>query len=369
MQKTSKAVDCVVVGAGIVGLAIARELALAGFSVLVLEKNIRIGEETSFRNSAVLHAGIYYPATSLKAKFCVEGLQLLYDYCQEHAVPFKKIGKLIVITHPSERPQLELLLANAKANGVHSLVEIDKEEILAMEPNISAPYGIYSPNTGIINGTALMLSYQKDFLEAGGIITCNTAFVEAELQKTKLRVQTTNLAYPAIHCRYLINSAGLGAQAVARFIQGIEIKSIPKLFYAKGNYFKLTGTSPFSRLIYPLPERAGLGIHATLDLAGNVRFGPDVEWISEMDYKVSLDRTALFYKAIRTYYPSLNDGALVPDLVGIRPKITPPQNQPQDFVIQTHQQHGVKNLINLYGIESPGLTASLAIARYVKELL
>lgn len=361
-----KQVECIVIGAGIIGLAMARLLAKSGYEVLVLEKNADIGEETSFRNSAVLHAGIYYPANSLKAKLCKQGQVQLYDYCKNNAIPHQKIGKLIVATHVEQLEKLNQLAEQAKKNGVNTLVTLEADEISRLEPEVKAIRGLYSSETGIVHGKSLLLSLKRDAEQSGAKIVCHASFLSGKIEQGSIKVTTSQ---GMVTSRYLINAAGLWATQVARNLQGMPAETIPTTYYAKGNYFKLNTPSPFKHLIYPLPESAGLGIHSTLDLQGNVRFGPDVEWINELDYQVSLSRQEIFCKEIRKYYPGLKSNALLPEFVGIRPKISSPDKQPQDFLIQDTSQHGIKNIIHLYGMESPGLTASFAIADHVKQLM
>lgn len=363
-----KQTECVVIGGGIIGLAIARELALANKEVVLLEKNSEIGEETSFRNSAVIHAGVYYPKKSLKAKLCNEGKQRLYDYCQLNKIDHKKVGKLIVATQAQQLGKLNALQKCAYENGV-PLQLLDKSELSRMEPNVNALTALYSSETGIVNGAQLMHSFENDILKAGGIILCNTAFVSGKKTSNEIELQMLGQEKSILRTRYFINAAGLWAQQVARNFQDLPAETIPPSYFAKGNYFQLKSSMPFKRLIYPLPETGGLGIHATINLAGQTFFGPDVEWVEKIEYSVSPNRRHSFVEKIKEYYPGLDGNLLSPAYAGIRPKISPAEQQPQDFIIQTNIDHGLNNVINLYGLESPGLTACMAIAKYVTECI
>jgi len=361
-------VDCVVIGAGVVGLAIARALALAGREVLVLEAADAIGTETSSRNSEVIHAGIYYPQESLMARSCVAGKEMLYAYCRERGVPFSRCGKLIVATTDEEAGRLVGIQERAARNGVTDLALLSKAEALALEPALHCVAALLSPSTGIIDSHAFMLSLQGDAEEAGAMIAFNSPVLAGRVERDGLVLEVGGAEPMTLGCRLAINSAGLHAPAVARAIQGLPADTVPTAYFAKGSYFSLSGRSPFSRLIYPVPVPGGLGTHLSLDLAGRARFGPDVEWVREIDYRVDPGRSALFYRSIRRYWPGLEDGALEPGYSGIRPKIVPPPVAVQDFVLQHARVHGVPGLINLFGIESPGLTASLALAEYVVGL-
>ena len=361
-------VECVVVGAGVVGLAVARRLALAGHEVLVLESEAAIGMITSSRNSEVIHAGIYYPHNSLMARFCVLGRSMLYAYCAEHGVPHNNCGKLIVATSDAETERLAAIRQHAALNGVE-LRMIGAAEARALEPAVHCTAALLSPATGIIDSHSYMLALRGD-AEAGG---ASIAF-KAPLEKAAIADDGFVLGVGGddpltLGCRIFVNAAGLNAPAIAQRIVGMPRDKIPTAYFAKGNYFSLTSRAPFSRLIYPVPVPGGLGVHLTLDLAGQARFGPDVEWIDAIDYAVDPDRAEKFYPAIRRYWPGLPDGALQPSYSGIRPKIVPPAIANQDFVVQGPRDHGVSGLVNLFGIESPGLTSSLAIADYVLEKL
>ena len=362
-------IDCVVIGAGAVGLAAARALALAGREVVVLEKESAMGTETSARNSEVIHAGIYYSPGSLKGKLCVAGRHALYAYCQSHGVAHRRCGKLIVATRDDEIPQLQQLLAHGHANGVDDLRMISRAEALAMEPALQCAAALYSPSTGIMDSHGLMLAYRGEAEDHGAMIAFESPVLSGEIRTEGITLEVGGAEPMRILARSVINSAGLHAPGLARRMQGLPTQHIPQAHYAKGNYFTLTGRSPFTRLIYPPPEAAGLGVHLTLDLAGQARFGPDVEWIEHIDYSVDARRCEGFYAAIRSYWPGLPDGALQPGYAGIRPKINSRTEAGRDFVIEGPETHGVPGLVNLFGIESPGLTSSLAIADTVVSLL
>jgi L-2-hydroxyglutarate oxidase LhgO len=364
------AVECVVIGAGIVGLAVARALALAGIEVMVLEREYGIGFETSSRNSEVIHAGIYYPRGSLKAISCVEGRERLYAYCSERGVPHRRLGKLIVACEESELALLDGIRARAAANGVDDLAFVDGVALKRMEPALAALGGLLSPSTGIIDSHALMLAYQGDAEAAGGMVVCRAPVEGGRvLPGGGFELEIGGDEAMRLSCRMLINSAGLYAPGLARRIAGVPPATIPRDYLCRGVYFSLSGRAPFSHLIYPVPEKAGLGVHLTLDLGGQARFGPDVEWIDRVDYAVDPRRGDSFYAAIRRYWPDLADGALQPGYAGIRPKIVGPGEAAGDFVVQGPQTHGVAGLVNLYGIESPGLTASVALADRVLACL
>lgn len=358
-------VDCLVIGAGVVGLAVARELALSGREVIVLESADAIGTGTSSRNSEVIHAGIYYPAGSLKARSCVEGKQLLYEFCESHGVPYKRLGKLIVASSVEQLPTLHSLKAKAEANGVMDLTFLSRAEALALEPNLDVVGALLSPSSGVIDSHSYMLALQGDAEAAGAMIAFDTPVIGGRVTSNRIEIEAGGANPMTLSARLVVNSAGLHCVDVAHLIQGIPEPTKPKLYYAKGNYFGLTGKPPFSRLIYPVPEAAGLGVHITIDMGMRARFGPDVEWIDELDYEVDPARSEPFYAAVRRYWPGLKDGQLYPDYAGIRPKLQTPSGEAADFVIQGPSVHGVPGLINLYGIESPGLTASLALARLV----
>jgi len=362
-------VECVVVGAGVIGLAAARALALAGYEVLVLERAYTIGFETSSRNSEVIHGGLYYPPGSLKARSCVEGRQRLYAYCREHGVPHARIGKLIVATSDAEVAGLEKIAATAGNNGVEDLEWLTKSQAQRLEPALRCVAALLSPSTGIIDSHALMLAYQGEAEAAGAIIVLRTPVLSGRLRNDGFELAVGGDDPTTIRCRLLVNAAGLYAPAFANAIDGVPPDTVPRAYFCRGVYFTLTGRAPFSRLIYPVPVAGGLGVHITLDLAYQARFGPDVEWISSVDYSVDPARSEAFYDAVRTYWPDLRDGALQPGYAGIRPKISGPKDPAADFVVQGPGAHGVPGLINLYGIESPGLTGSLPLADEVLRQL
>ena len=361
-------VDCVVVGAGVIGLAVARRLARTGREVIVLEEAEGIGTVTSSRNSEVIHAGIYYRAGSLMARMCVSGKRALYEYCREHGIPHRNCGKLIVATTPKETEKLQSIRAHAEANGVDDMQLLTGEAARALEPALNCDAALLSPSTGIIDSHAYMLALRGDAEESGAACAFHTPLLRAKATAGRIEIETGGEAPMTLACNLLVNAAGLGAPAVARSIEGIPVELIPAAYLAKGNYFSCSARAPFSRLIYPVPEPGGLGVHLTLDMAGQARFGPDVEWVESIDYTVDPARADRFYPAIRKYWPTLPDGALMPSYSGIRPKIVPPAVATQDFLIQGPRDHGVPGLINLFGIESPGLTSSLAIADHVGGL-
>jgi L-2-hydroxyglutarate oxidase LhgO len=357
--------DCVVIGAGVVGLAVARELAQAGREVIVLEAADSIGTVTSSRNSEVVHAGIYYPPGSLKARLCVEGKKRLYAYCAEHGVEARAIGKLLVAVNEEQIGKLAAIKANAEANGVTDLRWLTPAEAHALEPEVYSVAAIFSPSSGIVDSHAFMLAMQGDLENAGGVVAFKSPVHGGGVDSNGIVVETETLA---LKVKLLVNAAGLHAPAVARTLRGLPEDRIPKAYFAKGNYFTLAGVpAPFRHLVYPMPEAAGLGVHATLDLGGGVRFGPDVEWIDRIEYAVDPARAAPFYAAIRTYWPGLPCGALFPSYSGIRPKITAPGEPAADFLVQGPEDHGAAGIWNLYGIESPGLTASLALASELRR--
>ncbi|HKE44057.1 MAG TPA: NAD(P)/FAD-dependent oxidoreductase [Steroidobacteraceae bacterium] len=357
--------DVLVVGAGVVGLSVARALALAGLEVIVVERHKRVGEETSSRNSGVIHSGIYYPTASAKARLCVRGRDLLYAYCAEKGIAHRRCGKIIV-AQASETEKLRGLLRQAALNGVTDLTWLDAAQVRELEPQVRADAGLLCPSTGIVDVHEYMTALHGDLEQHRGSVVFDTELVRVQVEPTRIHAQLrTGHERSHVNCRWLINAAGLHAVDVLRRIEGFPAARIPQRHFAKGNYFDCAGPSPFRRLVYPMPASAGLGIHATLDLAGKVRFGPDVEWIDEIDYAVDAARSSQFYAAIRTYWPSLRDGALTPSYAGVRPKLTGPNEPAADFRIETPREHGVDGIVNLLGIESPGLTASLAIGSQI----
>ena len=363
-----ESVDCVVIGAGVVGLAVARALALAGREVIVVEAAEGIGTETSSRNSEVIHAGIYYPKGSLMARTCVEGRRLLYAYCAEHGVPHLNCGKLIVAANEAESEKLAEIRGRAEANGVEGMRLLDASEARALEPNLHCTAALLSPRTGIIDSHSYMLALQGDAESRGAMFAFHSPVKQGRVVEGGIELEVGGTEPMNLRCRLVVNSAGLHAPALAHKFVGLPSDRIPPAYYAKGNYFTLAGRSPFSRLIYPVPVPGGLGVHITVDLGGQAKFGPDVEWIDGIDYTVDPHRADKFYAAVRRYWPDLKDGALQPGYAGIRPKIVPQGAPAQDFTIQGPAEHGVAGLINLFGIESPGLTASLALAEQVRDI-
>ncbi len=362
-------IDCLVIGAGVVGLAVARALARSGREVVVVEAEDAIGTGTSSRNSEVIHAGIYYPTGLAKTRLCVEGRAMLYAFCRDYRVPHRRCGKLIVAATEAEVEKLAALAAQARANGVDDIVWLSGGEARALEPALRAERALLSPSTGIVDSHALMLALRGDAEAHGAMVALGTPVVSGRAEDDGIVVETGGAEPMRLHARLAINAAGLGAQAVARAIEGMPADRIPPLHLAKGNYFSLSVRSPFSRLVYPMPAAGGLGVHLTLDLAGQARFGPDVEWIETIGYDVDPRRADCFYGAIRTYWPDLPDSALQPAYAGIRPKIERPGGSSTDFLIQTGSDHGIGGLVNLFGIESPGLTACLAIGEQIAGAL
>jgi L-2-hydroxyglutarate oxidase LhgO len=362
-------VDCVVIGAGAVGLAVARQLALSGREVLVLEAAAMIGTETSSRNSEVIHAGIYYPTGSLKARTCVAGKHRLYTYCAERGIPHRRCGKLIVAVSEEQKATLEQIRAKAIANGVDDLAWLEPEAVRALEPEVHCTAALLSPSTGIIDSHALMLAFQGDAEDHGAMLAFRAPVERGRITEDGIALEVGGAEPMELLARAVVNSAGLHAVALARRLEGLDPGLLPTAYLCKGNYFTLSGARPFRHLIYPVPEQAGLGVHVTIDLAGQVRFGPDVEWIEQVSYDVDPARAEVFYDAVRAYYPGLKDGAIEPGYAGIRPKITPKGTQAADFVIQGPSAHGIPGLVNLFAIESPGITASLALAEAVERAL
>ncbi len=360
--------DCAVIGGGVVGLAVARALALAGREVMVLEAEGAIGTGTSSRNSEVIHAGIYYPQGSLKATLCVEGKQLLYAYAEARGVPHRRCGKLIVATSAEQVAELEAIRLKAAANGVDDLEQISAAQAVALEPQLRCMAALVSPSTGIVDSHALMLSLLGDLENAGGMLALKSAVTRAELEEGGIVLTAQDGT--RLRCRSVVNAAGLGAPDLARHFGGLATETVPTAHFAKGNYFTLSGRAPFGRLVYPVPEPGGLGVHLTIDLGGQAKFGPDVQWVnSPDDLVVDPARGDAFYAEVRKYWPALPDGALIPGYAGMRPKISGPGDPAADFRIDGPRAHGVRGLVNLFGIESPGLTSSLAIGRHVVDLL
>jgi len=363
--------DAVVIGAGVVGLAVARRLAMAGLETVVLEAAEAIGTETSSRNSEVIHAGIYYAKDSLKARLCVEGKHRLYAYCASHGVPHRRCGKLIVANGADEVGVLEANRARGRANGVDDLELIEAAAARRLEPALRCDAALISPSTGIIDSHSLMLAYQGEAEDHGAMIAFHTRVVAGRVLPDGYELETRDAwgGTMRLACGVLVNSAGLHAQSVARTIEGLEAEHVPPQYFCKGSYFSLVGKQPFRRLIYPVPQSASLGVHVTIDLAGQMRFGPDQEWVDGLNYEVDLRRAEVFYEAVRRYWPGLPDGALQPAYSGIRPKVQGPADPMKDFMVEGPERHGHPGLVNLFGIESPGLTASLALADLVAERL
>lgn len=362
-MNTGDAVDAVVIGAGVVGLAVGRTLAAAGLETIIVERHRRIGEETSSRNSGVVHSGIYYPAGSLKARLCVRGRELLYSYCRDRGIAHSRCGKLI-LAQPGQVQALHTLRQRGVDNGVSGLRLLDATEVRGLEPAVRCDAGLWSPDTGIIDVHELMSSLLADVEANAGSLVLDATVERIRVTDDGLEVVVVSGPdETSIFTRRLVNAAGLGAIDVARAIDGYPTGQLPVQYLAKGNYFTCTAR-PFRHLVYPMPDEAGLGVHATLDLAGCVRFGPDVEWVGSVDYAVDAVRAGGFYDSIRAYWPGLPDGALSPDYSGIRPKLVGPGRPAADFLIARPADHGVPGLVNLFGIESPGLTAALAIGEW-----
>ncbi|MCP5155146.1 MAG: NAD(P)/FAD-dependent oxidoreductase [Ectothiorhodospiraceae bacterium] len=362
-------VDCVVIGAGVVGLAVARALALRGREVIIVERAEVIGSEVSSRNSCVIHAGIYYAPGSIKARVCVAGKHALYDFCATHGVDHARVGKLIVATEETQLAALDKLRAQAAANAVDDLIRLDRAEARALEPEVECIGALLSPSTGIIDVHEYMLALQGDAEAHGAVLALASPCLGGEIRDDGIRLDIGGAEPMSLLCDTVVNAAALGAMDVARALRGLDERCIPPLYYAKGNYFYLTGRSPFNRLVYPMPSGAWLGVHVSLDLGGRCRFGPDIHWVETLDYDVDPSQLEAFYGSIRRYYPGLRDGALMPDYTGIRPKLTASGEPARDFLIQTSAEHGVDGLVNLFGIESPGLTSSLAIGEEVADVL
>lgn len=362
-------VECIVVGAGVVGLAIARTLAQQGKEVLIVESESSFGSGVSSRNSEVIHAGLYYPVNSLKAKLCLRGKALLYDYCESHHVPYQRLGKLLVATDESETTQLMSIKRNAEQCGVNDLTVLSAAEAKALEPELHCETALLSPSTGIVDSHALMLSLLGDAEQSGAQLVLNTPLKKVEIKgPNHFKCYFDDEEQSLISCAYLVNASGLYATELAKNMLGLDKQHIPEAhYYCKGSYFSYSGKSPFQHLIYPMPNSAGLGVHLTLDLGGQVKFGPDVTWLDKESYDVDGELVKNFYKAVRRYWPTLKNDTLHPAYAGIRPKLSGPSQAVADFVISSKSQHGVAGLLNLFGIESPGLTAALAIAEKVTQ--
>lgn len=368
-------VDCVVIGAGVIGLAVAREMALQGRETILLERESTFGTISSARNSEVIHAGIYYPKDSLKAKLCVEGNRMLYEYCRSHHVATQRYGKLIVASDESQLDALQAILYKAQQNQVPEIKLVTGDQAKAIEPDLRCEAALLSATTGVIDSHGLMLSLLGGFEDAGGMIAYQSPLISARpigvRAQDGFELEIGGADGMKIQTRLLINCAGMSAPAIAKKIEGLAQDQIPKAYFAKGNYFSLSGKSPFKHLIYPIPEPGGLGVHLTLDMGGQAKFGPDVEWLEieqecQIDYTVNPRRGEDFYEAVRRYWPGLKDNTLQPDYSGVRAKIVPPNAPAGDFCFDTPNEHGLEGLFNLYGFESPGLTSSLAIAKYLE---
>ena len=362
-------VECVVAGAGVVGLAIGRTLARAGREVLVVDAANELAQGTSGRGSGVIHAGLYYPTDSLKACLCIAGRSALYTFAEVSGVPCRRIGKLLVATSPSEDRALATIAAQAKINGVRDLEPLDADAAVKLEPALVCTSALLSPSTGVIDVTELLHALRADAEEFGAVTAFQAPLQTAMPGANGFTLEIGGATPMRLGCRYLVNAAGHGAPGVARAISGLSAEHIPRSYYAKGNYFRSSEPVPFSRLIYPIPVPGGIGTHLTIDPAGAARFGPDVEWVETLEYDVDPTRAERFYADIRRWWPGLPDGALQPDYAGIRPKISGPGEPSRDFMIEGQADHGVPGLVNLFGIESPGVTASLAIADHVRALL
>lgn len=362
-------VDCLVVGAGVVGLAIARRLARDGREVMIVEAADRFGTETSSRNSEVIHAGLYYPANTLRADLCVSGKRQLYDYCVARGVPVLRCGKLVVATDESERPALEAIAGKARVNGVHDVRLVDAAEARAIEPEVFCVAALASPSSGVVDSHQLMVALLGDARRAGAHLALLSPVIGGAVTADGIRLSIGGRDTAEVTCRTVINSAGLGAWDVARSIEGVPGFEVPARYLAKGTYFSMSGAPPFRGLVYPLPNPASLGVHSCLDLAGQVRFGPDLEWVTKVDYSVDDTRAARLYESIRRWYPGLQDGALSASYSGIRPKVQSPHEPPRDWMILGPDELGVPGLVHLLGMESPGLTACLALADHVAGLL
>ena len=358
-------VECTVIGAGVVGLAVARALALRGREVLVLERHEVIGSEVSSRNSGVIHAGLYYLTGSLKARACVAGKHALYDFCTSHGVAHARTGKLVVATEDDQLEAMGALMKRARRNGVEDLIRLDPKEAREVEPEVACAGAFLSPSTGIIDVHEYMLALEGDAEANGAFVALGSPCLGGAVRDDGIRIDVGGAEPMSLVSEVVVNAAALGAQDVAQHIEGLDPAHVPPLHYAKGNYFYLTGRSPFSHLVYPMPSGAWLGVHVGLDLGRRCRFGPDLHWVDTLDYDVDISQVERFHASIRRYYPGLRDGALLPDYTGIRPKIYGPGEAAPDFVVQGAETHGIDGLVNLFGIESPGLTSSLAIAEEV----
>jgi L-2-hydroxyglutarate oxidase LhgO len=358
-----------VVGAGVVGLAVARAAALAGHEVIVAEAASAIGTGVSSRNSEVIHAGLYYPTGSKRAYHCPRGRRMLYDFCAAYGVPHRKCGKLVVATNENEMARLDAIIAQARINGVEGVEMIDGTTAMRIEPALFCRLAMSSPETGIVDSHRYMLALQGDLEDHGGVVAFNTIIERLVKVPAGWEAHFGGADPQSITVDAVVNSAGLGAQKLGHATEGYPSERVPPLYLGKGSYFGFAGRPAFSRLIYPVPIPGGLGVHVTLDMAGRMRFGPDVEWIDEENYDVDAGRAAAFYARIRDYWPGLPDNGLVPDYSGIRPKLTGPKEPAVDFMIDGPNEHGVPRLVHLFGIESPGLTSALSLAEEIANYL
>lgn len=360
--------DVIVIGGGVIGLSIARELSFSGKEIIVLEKNQRAGDVTSSRNSGVIHAGIYYPEDFLKTKLCIQGNRLIYEYAKEKKINHKRYGKFIIASNKTELSNLETIFNQGKRNNIE-ISRVEKEEVLENNPGLIFHGALYSPSSGVIDVPEYVSALEGDIQHFGGLISLRTSFLNAKKKKSKFIISCLAEEEFTIESKYLINCSGLSNELTLKNIEDFPKDKIYKNYYAKGHYFKYSGKAPFSNLIYPVSGQHSLGIHVGFDLAGGMRFGPDVEFVNEIDYSFNESLKSKFIESISQYWPEINSTKLYPDYTGIRPKITKPNETMKDFSIQTYVDHGIKNLINLQGIESPGLTSSLAIGKFVKNLL
>ncbi len=360
--------DVIIIGGGVIGLSIARELSLSGKEIIVLEKNDRAGDVTSSRNSGVIHAGIYYPENFLKTKLCVEGNRLIYEYANKKKIKHEKYGKYIIATDKSEISNLQRILTQGKKNKVE-VIKAQKEKVLEKNAGLIFEEALYSPSSGVIDVPEYVAALEGDIQHFGGLISLRTSFLAAKKRRNKFTIKCKAQDEFSIDAEYLINCSGLTNEVTLKNINGFPKNRIYPIYFAKGHYFKYSGNAPFSNLIYPISGKHSLGIHVGFDLAGGMRFGPDVEFVDNIDYSFNEDLKDKFINSISKYWPEINPDKLHPDYTGIRPKITKPNESMRDFSIQTRKDHGVKNFINLQGIESPGLTSSLAIGKLVKSLL
>ncbi len=368
MNNSEFKTDILVIGAGIVGLAVAREFSAQGFDVIVVERNKFPGTETSSRNSEVIHAGLYYPSDSLKTRLCISGNKKIYEYCNKYNVPFNNCGKLIVSTTVNEDDKLENLYLNGKNNGLENLKFLSRKEILKMEPELNCKNAFFSSTSGVINTHRLIESFISELQSSNSIVAFNSVVNKINIENDSFFTEISGSNDKVlINSKSIINCAGLSSQNVAKKIDGFDLNLIPKQYLAKGTYFTTTKRIPFNRLIYPIPEKQGLGVHYTIDSSGKGKFGPDLEWIDKIDYSVDIEKRTFFFNKIKKFWKNIEKESLNPDYAGIRPKISGPLENPGDFIIQDFSSHEIKGLINLFGIESPGLTCCLSIASEVSS--